>query len=102
MAERRERKRRDQEAETAAIAEADVQAAIKVAFEADLAIKLPEPTDEKPVLLACTVAGGPPSSLALYEKHGRLDTTVAGITRTRQAAFSVETILGPRHSSEAF
>ena len=92
IAERRERKQRERAAEQAAIAEADNIAAIKAALNADTAAQLPSPTDERPVILACTMNGGPSSSLALYEKHGRVDTTFAGTTRTRQAIYSVEAI----------
>ena len=49
--------------------------------------ELPPPSDEQPVLLNCTIDGSP-ATIALYEKHSRVDTTFAGVTNTRTASFS--------------
>lgn len=98
IAARRERKRQEREAAEAAAIEsataaeaaatqAATDAAIRAAGEADTATHLPPPTGEQPALLACTM-GGSPVSLALYEKHNRVDDTAGGITETRPANFS--------------
>ena len=91
IAARRERKLQEKAAVDAAAAQAAMAAAVKAAFEADTAPELPPPADERPVLLACTVNGGA-SSFSLYEKHGRVDTTTNGVTRTRAASFSTEAV----------
>ena len=102
IAARRERKhqeRADAEAANAranvaahaAAAEAAKSAAISAAWESDKAVELPAPPAEQPVFLACTMPG-PPISVALYEKHNRVDETVKGVTKTRSAKFSTAAV----------
>lgn len=91
IAARSERKRQEKAARAAAAAAAITAAAVKAAIDADRAPAMTPPSDEQPVLLACTI-GGSPVSLALYENHGRVDTTSAGVTRTRQAVFTTAAI----------
>jgi len=101
IAARRERKRQERAlAETAAAqaatqaaaaaAETARQAAITAAENADTAVQLPTPSEE-PVLLACKVEGYA-VSLALYEKHNRVDETIDGISKSRVATFSTAAV----------
>ena len=84
---RRERKREEKALKEAADQRAAIMAKISALNAADTAPAEPPPADEKPVTLACNIQGTP-ASLALYEKHSRLDSTANGVTRTRKAAFS--------------
>ena len=87
----RERKRQEKATAEAAAVQAATAAAVKAAFDADTAVLLPPPSDEQPILLACTVNGNP-ASLALYEKHGRVDSTTGGVTKTRAAKFTTAAV----------
>jgi hypothetical protein len=91
IAAERERRREKKAAEATAAANAEIEAEIKAAIASDNALAEPPPSDEQPVLLACTI-NGRPGSIALYEKHGRADTTSNGITRTRSATFTIDTV----------
>lgn len=77
MAARREKKQIEQ-----------TRAAMDAALLADPQTQLPVPTDEQPILLTC-ISNGEASTLALYEKHGRVDSTGPnGKTSTRKATFT--------------
>lgn len=91
IAARRERKRQEHAAAAAAQAEAVIQAAIARASAADTAGQLPTPTDEQPIQLACIMAGRS-MSLALYEKHNRVDSTDGAFTQTRSAIFTTASV----------
>lgn len=84
-----ERRRERQAAEQAAAQQAAVIAAANAAVAADTATAEPTPLDEKPVMLVCTISGQMALSLALYEKHNRVDVTSnTGMTKTRAAVFT--------------
>lgn len=91
IAARRDRKRQERAVAEAAAAQAATEAAIRVADAADIATQLPLPTDEQPILLACTMNGGA-VSLALFERHNRVDVTVGSKTKTRPANFSTAAV----------
>lgn len=91
IAARRERKRAEHAAEEARVQEEAIRTAVQSALDSDNAPASPPPTDEKPVLLVCTVNNAP-ASIALYEKHNRADVTSAGVTRTRMATFTPEAV----------
>jgi hypothetical protein len=80
IAARRERKAQEKTA-----------AAIRAALASDTAPASPAPTDEQPILLACNI-NNQPASIALYEKHSRVDTTSGGVTKTRAATFTTEAV----------
>ena len=87
IAARRERKREEKAAQEAASEQAAIMAKINALYAADTATAEPPPTDERPILLACTIEGKE-GSMALYEKHNRVDVTSNGVTKTRTAVFT--------------
>jgi len=87
IAARRERKR---EEEAAAKQQALIDS-LKAAIANDPDQLQPPPTDEQPVRLVCN-ASGHSASLALYEKHGRVDVSADGSSHTRRATFTPDTI----------
>lgn len=84
-----QRRRERKAADAAAAQQAAIISAANAAVAADTATAEPPPADEQPVLLACTLNGKFGGSLALYEKHNRIDiTTDKGVTKTRAAVFT--------------
>jgi len=89
MAVAAERRRERKAAEQEQAHQQAVLAAANAAMAADTATAQPRPPDETPVLLSCTMNGKFAGTMALYEKHSRVDvTTDKGVTKTRSAVFT--------------
>lgn len=97
----RENKRRRKEADALQKQSEADQAARMVrneqmtkAYEIALAqdnVPAPPPPIEKPIVLACQV-GDSNTSLALYEKAGRVDVTTEGLTKARAATYTPDAV----------
>lgn len=91
IAARRERKRAEKAAEQARAKEEAVKAAVERAVASDTAIASPPPTDEEPIVLVCSMNGAT-ATIALYENHHRADVTAQGVTKTRLATFTPDSV----------
>lgn len=64
------------------------QKAVEDAMARDNASAPPQPTNEQPTHLVCTIGDGPPAVLTLFERNRRVDVETNGTTRARAATFT--------------
>lgn len=87
----RERRAQQRASEAQAAEQAEIDAEVAAA-NATAKPQLPTPTDELPVILACTV-NDQQVTMALYEKHGRVDVTANGSTGSHDAQFKADAVI---------
>lgn len=68
------------------------QKAIEAALARDNVLAPPQPTNEQPTQLVCTLEDGSPAVLTLFERNRRVDVETKGTTKAREATFTTSTV----------